>query len=523
MVLADVVERNARLRRSEAAFVFEGRTLTHERFAERSFALGNALLRLGLSRQARVAVLAENRPEYFEIFAGVGAAGMITVNLNWRLAVPELTGIIADCEPQILIFDGPSEAKAALLRHAPGIRWLVALDSAPDWARSYEEMIGSEDTSRPGVEVDPEDIESLIYTSGTTGRPKGVMISHRALLAAASVIAWEGEARTDDRMLIVMPLFHIGGKIEQMAFWLAGATTVLHRSFDPAAILHSFAQDGVTAAHLAPTMVARLLDHPDLDATAYSRLRVIHYASAPMAVPLLRRAMEAFGPIFLQIYGMTECITVSILKPFQHRPDGTPDEVQRLSSAGQPCFGVSARIVRPDGTGCGPGELGEVAVRSEGLMSGYWNGNALTLAAVRDGWFRTGDIGFLDRDGFLFIADRAKDMIISGGENIYSREVEDALMSHPAVREVAVTGVPDPEWGESVKAWIVPRDGAEPTPAALIDHCRSLIASYKKPRFIEFTTDLPRLFNGKVDKKALRARTLTPDGSVARGAFPGTA
>ena len=512
MVIPDVIERNARLRGGQAAFRFEGRTTTHRAFAERSFALGNALLGLdlglglGLGRQARVAILAQNRTEYFEVFAGCGAAALITVNLNWRLAVPELAGIVADCEPDVLIFDAPSARAAEALRQgAPSIRHCIAFDDAPDWAQPYEAFLATGAPTRPPVRVDPEDTESLIYTSGTTGKPKGVMLSHRALLNAAQVISWEGDARTDDRMLIVMPLFHVGGKIEQMAYWLAGATTILHRGFDAVAVLRALGEEGITAAHLAPTMVAMLLDHPDLAAADRSKLRIVHYASAPMAVPLLRRAIAAFGPIFLQVYGMTECIVASILKPFQHQPDGGPDEVRRLASAGQPCFGVELRTTLPDGSPAGRDELGEVWVRAPSLMSGYWNRNAMTLAAVTDGWFRTGDVGTLDGDGFLFIADRLKDMIISGGENIYSREVEDALMSHPSVHEASVVGVPDKVWGESVKAYIVPRAGHARDESALIEHCRSLIASYKKPRFIAFTDALPRLFNGKVDKKALRA------------------
>jgi acyl-CoA synthetase (AMP-forming)/AMP-acid ligase II len=506
MVVADVVERNARLRGPSPAFVFEGRSLSHRAFAERSFALGNALLALGLARQSRVAVLAQNRPEYFEAIVGIGAAGLITVNLNYRLAGAELARIVADCEPEVLFFDDASAALAQGLRQAASIRHFVALDSAPDWAQPYETLLATGSPTRPPVTVPAEFIESLTYTSGTTGQAKGVMISHRALLRAASVISWEGDAHTEDRVLIVMPLYHVGGRIEQMSFWLTGATTILHRGFDAADVLRAIHRDGVTAAHLAPTMVAWLLDHPDLAVTDRSRLRIVHYASAPMAVPLLRRAIAAFGPIFLQVYGMTECITATILKPFQHVPDGEPAAVRRLASAGQPVFGVQVRTVRPDGSDCALDEPGEVLIHAPSLMSGYWNRNALSLAVVRDGWFRTGDIGFLDDQGYLFIADRLKDMIISGGENIYSREVEDTLMSHPAVHEAAVTGVADPEWGESVKAWVVLREGHEADAAALIAHCRSLIASYKKPRIIAFTPSLPRLFNGKVDKKALRRR-----------------
>jgi acyl-CoA synthetase (AMP-forming)/AMP-acid ligase II len=504
LVLADVVERNARLRGGHHAFLFEGNSVSHRDFAARSFALGNALLRLGLGRQARVAILAQNRPEYFEAFAGIGAAGLITVNLNWRLSSLELARIIADAEPDVLIFDQESSALANELRSAPSIRHCIALDEAPGWAHSYAGLLASGSPARPQVAISPDDIESLIYTSGTTGQAKGVMLSHRALLSAATALSWEGDAHTDDRLLIVMPLFHVGGKIEQLSFSLTGATTVLHRSFDPAAVLRSLDGDGITAAHLAPTMIARLLDHPDLAMTAHASLRVVHYASAPMAVPLLRRAIDAFGPVFLQVYGMTECIVASVLKPFQHVLDGDPAQVRRLSSAGQPCFGVEVRTVRPDGTDTALDEPGEILIRAAGLMSGYWNRHALSLSVMRNGWFRTGDVGFQDAAGHLFIADRLKDMIISGGENIYSREVEDALMAHPAVAEASVVGVPDPEWGESVKAWIVLRQDHQADARMLIEHCRTMIASYKKPRFIAFTESFPRLFNGKVDKKALR-------------------
>lgn len=507
LVTADVVARNMRLHGARPAFLFEGRTLTHAAFGRRAFALGNAWLGLGLARGARVAILSQNRPEYFEVFAGCGAAGLVTVNLNWRLAAPELARIVADCEPEALVFDAASAPLAEALRAMPSFRHLVALDAPPSWAQPYEDLVAAGSPTRPDVAVSPEDIESLIYTSGTTGMPKGVMLSHRALLGAAAAISWEGDNRGDDRLLIVMPLFHVGGKVEQMAAWLLGAATVLHRAFDPDAVLAALARDRVTAAHLAPTMVMRLLEHPDLARTDRSSLRVVHYASAPMAVPLLRRAIEAFGPVFAQVYGMTECISVSTLKPFQHVLDGDGGAVRRLASAGQPFVGVGVRIAGADGCEAGDGKMGEILVRAPGLMTGYWNRPDLTEAAMRDGWFRTGDVGYFDADGFLFIADRLKDMVISGGENIYSREVEDALMAHPAVREAAVTGVPDAEWGESVKAWIVLRHGHAPDAPALVAHCRTAIASYKKPRHVEFIPDLPRLFNGKVDKKALRART----------------
>jgi acyl-CoA synthetase (AMP-forming)/AMP-acid ligase II len=310
--------------------------------------------------------------------------------------------------------------------------------------------------------------------------------------------------------LIVMPLFHVGGKIEQMSFWLAGAATYLQSAFDAGQALALIDRERLTAAHLAPTMIAMLLDHPDLAGTDHRSLRLVHYASAPMPVPLLRRAIDTFGPIFVQLYGMTECVLGTVLKAHQHVLDGGPEETRRLASAGQPYLGVDLRI---DSTGTDdagdsarstPGQPGEILLRGPAVMTGYWNRTGQTINALRGGWMRTGDIGYLDDDGFLFVVDRKKDMIVSGGENIYSREVEEALATHAAVREAAVVGIPDQTWGESVFAFVAPAPGAAVTSEELIAHCRRQIASYKKPRFIKFVDALPRIHNGKIDKKALR-------------------
>jgi acyl-CoA synthetase (AMP-forming)/AMP-acid ligase II len=234
-----------------------------------------------------------------------------------------------------------------------------------------------------------------------------------------------------------------------------------------------------------------------------STLRLVHYASAPMPEPLLRRALGRMGPIFAQVYGMTECIAATILKPHQHVMASSQD-ARRLRSAGQPLLGNKIRIVREDGSLCQAGEIGEIVIRSPTAMKGYWNRKELTAQVLRDGWIHTGDLGFMDESDFVYVADRKKDMIISGGENIYSWEVEEALRSHPGVAEVAVIAVPDEAWGESVKACIEMRPGFRATQSELIEHARTRIASYKKPRSVDFVESLPRLFNGKIDKKALR-------------------
>jgi acyl-CoA synthetase (AMP-forming)/AMP-acid ligase II len=504
MNLRDITLRNAQLYPSREALVFANSRLTHSEFAARGFRLANALMALGLSPQERVAILAPNCREYLETFCACESANLIIVNLNHRLSPRELIEISLDCEPTVLIFHHDfRELAEALIAAVPSITKVVCIESTQEGALPYEEVLASSPPDPPQVLIRDSDVAYLVYTSGTTGRPKGVMLSHAAIVQAARCISHEGGARSSDRMLIVMPLFHIGGRIEQLAFTIVGATIVLHAAFDADEILHSIEVERVTSAHLAPIMVHRLLDSEKLKTVNRSSLRGIHYASAPMPVPTLRRAIQAFGPILTQIYGMTECIVASILTPEQHILEGSDVETRRIGSAGQAFLGCNIRIVRDDGSDVGTGEIGEILVSSLGVMNGYWNNTTATTKVLRNGWFYTGDLGLFDSDKYVFVVDRKKDMIISGGENIYSWEVEEALRSHAAIVEAAVIGVPDPEWGEAVKAFVVTR--TQVSEAELIAHCRRSVARYKKPKSVEFVQALPRSFNGKIDKKALRA------------------
>jgi acyl-CoA synthetase (AMP-forming)/AMP-acid ligase II len=504
MILGDLIKRNAALHGDRPGLVFEGLRYTHRQFAHRVYRAANALLDRGIRPQERVAMLSRNRSEILETFGAGEVAGFISVNINQRLSIPEVEDICLDAQPAALLYEPEfAEAAEAMRAKVPSLRLFMRFgnNAGPE---SYEAALAAASDAEPTVRASSEDIAYLIYTSGTTGKPKGVMYNHGAMLEAARTLSHESGALEPVTALIVMPLFHVGARIESFGFLYLGGTIVLHRVFDAVTVLETIQRERITAMHLAPIMIQRMLEVPNRESFDLRTLQCVHYASAPMPVPLLRRAIAAFGPVFHQVYGMTECLGGTTLKAHDHKLEGDEREVARLASAGQPYSGTELRIVRMDGSDADRDEIGEILIKSLATMKGYWNNTAATIETLRDGWMHTQDLGRLDGDGFLYVVDRKKDMIISGGENIYSWEVEEALRHHPAVAEVAVIAVPDPEWGEAVKACVVLREGMCAGQDELIAHCRSRIASYKKPRSVEFVAALPRLFNGKIDKKALR-------------------
>ncbi len=507
MILGDFYERNALFFPNHPAIRYEGRTITHRALLKRASRLANALHDRGIRPGDRVAILAQNCPEYLETYGACELAGFVTVGINYRLAPPEQAVILGDCEPAALLFETQYADRLPALRAAMprGVR-LLCMDGSIDGIDRYDSALASASDARPATRPSENDTAFMIYTSGTTGKPKGVMLSHAGQVELYRTISASLCAAQTDRKLIVMPYYHIGAKIEQMNYTLVGGTIILHRAFDAKGVLESMARERATSAHLAPTMIQAMLEVQGCREYDLSSLHTICYASAPMSVALCRQAIATFGPIFAQVYGLSESATATILLKHQHVLDGPSEQVKRLASAGQAMIGNEIRIVSPDGSDRATGEVGEVWGRSKAVMQGYWrNPQATADALTSDGWMRIGDMGYLDDEGYLYIVDRKKDMIISGGENIYSREVEEALMMHPAILEAAVIGVPDDKWGESVKAFVACKPGATTTEAALIEHCRANIASYKKPRSVAFVSALPRMSStNKVDKKKLR-------------------
>jgi len=307
-----------------------------------------------------------------------------------------------------------------------------------------------------------------------------------------------------DRVLIVMPMFHFGGLIISLSMHFRGGAAYLYRQFDAESMVWAIERDKLTVVLMAPTMVQMLLETPSIVQADLTSVRTLIYWAAPMPLPVLKRALEVFaGCGFVNLFGQSEICMFS-LPPKLHRPHGTERERKRLTSVGKPYPNLQARILDENGSECPRGVAGEIVARSGAMFRGYWNNSAATIETLRDGWVHTGDMGYIDADRFLYLVDRKKDMIITGGENVYSREVEAAVLQHPSVSECAVIGLPDPKWSESVCAVVILRNGHRATEAEIIDHTRSLIASYKKPKTVIFADALPKLVTGKVDKVALR-------------------
>jgi acyl-CoA synthetase (AMP-forming)/AMP-acid ligase II len=502
-MLGQIILRNARLFPDAPAIIFEGRTVTHREFAARAFRLANALARIGVRRGDRVAVLAQNCPEYMESFAAGELGGFVTVTINYRLAAPEVGYILSDSRPKVLIAEAPLIERVSAEARSRLDHIITFGGAGPDL--DFETILSAEEATPPATEVRPQDIAYLIYTSGTTGRPKGVMLTHRGQFWCAQATAIGMGVRPTDRVAVAMPLYHIGAKNTSLTRSMQGCAIVLHRAFRPEPYFESLRRYAVTELLLAPTMLSDLLDAYQFDRQTLPSLQKIFYSAAPMPEQLLRRAIAAVGPICAQVYGMTESGGPgTFLGAHLHVLDGPPRVLRRLRSAGQPMVGCDVRIVRPDGTECAPGEPGEIVIRSQGVMHGYWNNHIATADTLRDGFLHTGDIGEADDEQFIFVVDRLKEMIVSGGENIYSREVEQALMSHPAVLEAAVVGGPDPRWGEKVVAFVVRRPGQDVSAESIDEHCRRAIAAFKRPREVKFIEALPKLPNGKVEKFKLR-------------------
>jgi acyl-CoA synthetase (AMP-forming)/AMP-acid ligase II len=396
---------------------------------------------------------------------------------------------------------------AGIRPNLPGVSLWICIGNAGGELPSYEGLFRDASPSMPDVVIEPSDLAWLFYTSGTTGRPKGAMETHRNLITMVEqfLLCVAPDAGPEDVWLHAAPICHGSGTC-MFPYLAIGASQAFMPRFEVNAFVEAVAFNGVTSTFLAPTMIARILENPDLRRADLYTLKTIIYGGGPMHQGLLRRALDRLGPIFAQIYGQGEApFTISAMTSREHILNGNAGLSHRLSSAGRVTLGTQVQIQNDAGLPVARGVDGEICVRGDLVMPGYWRNPEATTETLSGGWLHTGDVGCLDNDDYLYVRDRKKDFIISGGANIYSREIEEVICSHPDVVEAAVVGIPDAEWGESVKAFIVLRPGSPLTAAEIIALCKANLASYKKPKFVEFVGDLPKNATGKVLKRQLRA------------------
>jgi len=489
--IGDIPAAQAAARGAQPALDCEGRSLTYAQLSARTGEVARHLRHLGVRPGDRVAWLGRNCEHFHVLAFALAAVGACLTPLNYRLSPAELAFILDDSGARLMIVTadkaGLADQTAAAARQAPRI-----IDA--------ETLSGDVSADLPDLATPDADLLQL-YTSGTTGRPKGVRLTNRAYGAFLQLSPQvEGfNYDSDDVVLVVMPLFHVAGFNVSMMGLAHGCRVILLDQFDPARIVELIGTERVAHVFLAPSMIQAILTLPGVEAADFSSLKTIGYGASPIAEDTLRRAQARFGCGFVQFYGMTESAAAgSFLAPSAHTSD-------KLLSCGRPWPGVEMRIFRPDESEAEPGEVGEIVIRGPTLMAGYMNRDEATAEAMRGGWLHTGDAGYRDADGFFYVHDRIKDMIVSGGENVYPAEVEQAIMGCPGVADVAVIGVPSPRWGEEVRAIVVPSPGAYPAAEDVIAWARARIAGFKTPKAVEFVEALPRNASGKVLRRELRA------------------
>jgi long-chain acyl-CoA synthetase len=501
--VGDITRHHANDRPDRVAIHFEGRRITFGELNRSTNQVANGLVAEGVRPQARIAILSKNVPAFFELWFGGAKADVVLVPVNFRLAPPEVAYVVADAGAEVLFVGADFYPIVEKVAHEmKSVRRIIALDGGHSSWPDYTTWLAAQSSRDPALPIAQEHCAIQMYTSGTTGHPKGAQLSHANLVPLAQGgLRHLGTWHEKDVNLVCMPLFHIGGSGWALIGFYAGVDTVLMREADPGAILRLIPEYRITKTFMVPALLLFLLQHPQCLNTDFSSLELIVYGASPAPVDLVRNVLTVFGCGLAQVYGLTETTGAITYLPPEDHDEKAPD---RLKSCGKAMNGIEIHVVDAAGKEVAAGDVGEIITRSPQNMLGYWNQPEATHRAIRQDWFHTGDAGYFDKDGYLYIYDRVKDMIISGGENIYPAEVESALFGHPAVADLAVIGIPDDKWGEAVKAIVVKKPAAQVTPEELIEFARERIAGYKVPRSIDFVDALPRTPTGKILKRELR-------------------
>ncbi|MEQ1786614.1 MAG: long-chain-fatty-acid--CoA ligase [Acidimicrobiales bacterium] len=504
--IAGIVRLHGQERPEQVAIVYGERELTWRELEDTSNQIANALLAAGVQANDRVARIDKNAPDYFQLAFAASKINAVLVDVNWRLAAPEMRQIVEDAGAKLL-FVGTEFAPQLdkIEGELASVQQTILLGPADATHDGFDAWIAAHPTTDPGIDSTLDDVCLQLYTSGTTGLPKGVMLSNRNLFSFIEEVPRNWDFTPESVSHVVMPTFHIAGSGWGLVSLAMGSKMILDREIDPSAILREIEAHGITHAIYVPAVLAFLQIVPNAHDHDLSTMQLVAYGASPITEQVLRDAMAQFATAkFVQVYGLTETTGAVVqLDAVDHDPENRPE---LLRSAGKPYPWVELRTVGAGGKDVGVGEIGEIWIRGVQVMVGYWNNPTETAKAItEDGWFRSGDAGYLTEDGYLFLHDRVKDMIVSGGENVYPAEVENAVMGCPGVADVAVIGVPDEKWGEAVKAIVVKQADADVTPDQVIAWSRERIAGFKVPKSVDFVDELPRNPSGKILKKDLRA------------------
>ncbi len=507
MTMGEILRRTAYRVPDKTALIMDEKSLTYDQLNRRVNRLAHALLDMSLQPGERVALLTHNSLEYYEIYLALCKTRGVLVPFNNLLRQRELARDMEYIQPRFIFFQDEFRGTVEALRaNGARIEKAICIDGpAGGDVLGYQALLEGRSEEEPDVTVRQDDLMSIFLTSGTTGRPKGAMRTHHHNCLNAFAAATEMSLKPDDRVLLLFPFYHVTLE-DRFCHILCGNTIIIRRegSFVASQALELLARHRVTLCQFVPTMINTMLQEPDLEKYDLSALRLILYAAAPMPVELLRQALTRFKCGFMQFYGQTETGPLTtVLRPEDHLLEDEAGR-QRLASCGRPAIHFEVRLVGPEDQPVAKGEVGELTVRGEAMTKGYWELPEETDRLMAGGWLHTGDFARQDEQGFVYIVDRKNDMIISGGKNIYPREVEEILYLHPAVLEASVIGVPDPHWGESVQAVVVLKEGRAASAEELINLCKENLASYKKPKTVEFRQALPKSATGKILKRVLR-------------------
>ena len=507
MLIGDIIRREAKIRGSKLAIVDGDKEYSYREVNRRANRLANALLEMGVVPGDKIAFMGNNSHHFVEFYFAVAKTGAIAVPINARFSNEEASYVLGNSDAGLLIYaEEMTETVWKVRKIAPGVKRYISTGDAAGEAFSYEELIAHASDTEPRCTVSPDDTAMIMFTSGATGFPRGVISTYRNIMANTNTMCLELDLVPEDISLLAMPLFHLGGLWPMLSMVYRGGTTVLMPRFDPEPMFDVVQKRKITFINLVPTVLGRIISRPDISAHKLESVRLIMYAGAPIPREQLKTAMKLLGPHrFTTGLGATEANGALLhFRSSEHTLEGPMAD--KLGSVGKDAMGVEISIVDAEGREVPDMQVGEIIGRGDNIARSYWKLPVESSETFRDGWLYTGDMGYRDRDGYIFIVDRKKDIIISGGENVSSREVEEVLYRHSAVYEAAVVGVPDKEWGESVKAVIALKSGfsGKVDETELMEFCAVRLAGYKKPRSIDFLPELPKNAANKIDKSVLK-------------------